>query len=104
MPSHSGNRWSLGVVHALGVSSPLRHAELRRRLDGVTQRMLTHTLRQLERDGLISRRDFGEKPLRVEYALTELGMGLLVQMIPLWTWVIEQSEWFNEARKRYDER
>ena len=98
--SHSGNRWSLGVVHALGVSSPLRHAELRRRLDGVTQRMLTHTLRQLERDGLISRRDFGEKP----YALTELGIRLLVQMIPLWTWVIEQSEGFNEARKRYDER
>jgi DNA-binding HxlR family transcriptional regulator len=102
--SHSGNRWSLGVVHALGVTSPLRHAELRRRLHGVTQRMLTHTLRQLERDGLISRRDFGEKPLRVEYALTELGMGLLVQMIPLWTWVIEQSEGFNEARKRYDKR
>jgi DNA-binding HxlR family transcriptional regulator len=45
--------------------------------------MLTHTLRQLEHDGLISRRDFGEKPLRVEYALTERGMELLVQMIPL---------------------
>lgn len=90
--SHSGNPWSLDVVHALGVSSPFRHAELRRRLHGVTQRMLTHTLRQLERDGVISRRDFGEKLLRVEYALTELGMGLLVQMISLWTWVVEQSE------------
>jgi DNA-binding HxlR family transcriptional regulator len=99
---HSGNRWSLGVVHALGVSSPLRHAELRRQLHGVTQRMLTHTLRQLERDGLISRHDFGEKPLRVEYGLTELGMGLLVQMIPLWTWVIEQAEGFTAARERYD--
>jgi DNA-binding HxlR family transcriptional regulator len=51
----------------------------------VIQSMLTHTLRQLESDGLICRRDFGEKPLRVEYALTELGMGLLVQMISLWT-------------------
>ncbi|WP_407315930.1 winged helix-turn-helix transcriptional regulator [Pseudomonas sp. nanlin1] len=101
---HSGNRWSLAVVHALGVSSPLRHAELRRRLHGVTQRMLTHTLRQLERDGLIVRHDYAEKPLRVEYALTELGMGLLVQMIPLWTWVIEQSDGFNQARKRYDEQ
>jgi DNA-binding HxlR family transcriptional regulator len=90
------------VVHALGVSSPLRHAELRRQLHGVTQRMLTHTLRQLERDGLISRHDFGEKPLRVEYRLTELGMGLLVQMIPLWTWVIEQAEGFTAARERYD--
>ncbi|WP_028694780.1 winged helix-turn-helix transcriptional regulator [Pseudomonas cremoricolorata] len=102
--SHCGNRWSLGVVHALGVSSPLRHAELRRRLHGVTQRMLTHTLRQLERDGLISRHDFAEKAPRVEYALTDLGMGLLVQMIPLWQWVIDQSEGFNQARKRYDER
>ncbi|WP_082428199.1 helix-turn-helix domain-containing protein [Pseudomonas sp. NBRC 111119] len=100
---HAGNRWSLGVVHALGVKSPLRHAELRRQLNGVTQRMLTHTLRQLERDGLISRHDFGEKPLRVEYALTDLGMGLLVQMIPLWTWVIGQSERFTDARRRYDQ-
>jgi len=100
---HSGNRWSLAIVHTLGVASPMRHGQLRRQLHGVTQRMLTHTLRQLERDGLISRRDFAEKPLRVEYSLTELGMGLLVQMIPLWTWVIEQSESFTAARKRYDE-
>ncbi|MDY1016377.1 helix-turn-helix domain-containing protein [Pseudomonas coleopterorum] len=100
---HSGNRWSLGVVHALGVTSPLRHAQLRRQLHGVSQRMLTRTLRQLERDGLITRHDFCEKPLRVEYALTELGMGLLVQMIPLWTWVIEQSESFRKARDRYEE-
>jgi DNA-binding HxlR family transcriptional regulator len=100
---HSGNRWSLGVVHALGVNSPLRHAELRRQLTGVTQRMLTHTLRQLERDGLISRRDFNEVPPKVEYALTELGMGLLVQMIPLWTWVVENSDAFTAARKRYED-
>lgn len=69
----------------------------------IARRHSTHahsTLRQLERDGLISRRDFGEKP----YALTELGIRLLVQMIPLWTWVIEQSEGVNEAHKRYDER
>jgi DNA-binding HxlR family transcriptional regulator len=101
---HSGNRWSLGVVYALGVTSPLRHAELRRQLTGVTQRMLTHTLRQLERDGLITRRDFNEVPPKVEYALTELGMGLLVQMIPLWTWVIENSEAFTAARDRYDKQ
>ena len=64
----------------------------------------THTLRQLERDGLISRHDFCEKPLRVEYALSELGMGLLVQIIPLWTWVIKQSEGFTAARKRLDDQ
>ncbi len=94
----------MGVVHALGVSSPLRHAQLRRKLHGVTQRMLTHTLRQLEQDGLITRHDYCEKPLRVEYSLTDLGMGLLVQMIPLWTWVIENSEAFSAARNRYPDR
>lgn len=99
---HSGNRWSLGVVHALGVSGRLRHAELRRRLHGVTQRMLTRTLRQLERDGLILRHDFREVPPRVEYELSGLGMGLLVRMIPLWTWVIENAAGFTEARAHYD--
>lgn len=99
---HAGNRWSLGVVYALGVASPLRHAELRRQLAGVTQRMLTHTLRQLERDGLIARHDFREVPPKVEYSLTALGMGLLVQMIPMWTWVIDNAQGFADARRRFD--
>ena len=101
--SHAGNRWSLGVVHALGVAGTLRHAEIARRLDGVTQRMLTRTLRQLERDGLIARHDYGEVPPRVEYRLTELGRGLLLGMLPLWQWVIENAESFRAARHRYDE-
>ena len=101
---HAGNRWSLGVVYALGVKSPLRHAELSRHLDGVTQRMLTRTLRQLERDGLISRRDFREVPPKVEYALSEAGMGLLLRMMPLWTWVIDNADTFAEARKRFDKQ
>lgn len=100
--AHAGNRWSLGVVHALGVAGTLRHAELARRLDGVTQRMLTRTLRQLERDGLIVRHDHGEKPLRVDYTLTALGRGLLVGMMPLWTWVIDNAEGFRDARERFD--
>jgi len=100
--AHAGNRWSLGVVHALGVSGTLRHAELARVLDGVTQRMLTRTLRQLERDGLISRRDHQEMPPRVDYTLTDLGRGLLAGMIPLWTWVIENAETFRAARIRFD--
>ncbi|WP_239003241.1 winged helix-turn-helix transcriptional regulator [Rhodovastum atsumiense] len=100
--AHAGNRWSLGVVHALGVAGTLRHAELARRLEGVTQRMLTRTLRQLERDGLISRRDHREVPPRVDYTLTELGRGLLQGMIPLWTWVIDNADAFRAARDRFD--
>ncbi|ODP32249.1 HxlR family transcriptional regulator [Pandoraea sp. ISTKB] len=102
--THAGNRWSLGVVHALGVAGTLRHAEIARRLDGVTQRMLTRTLRQLERDGLISRHDYREVPPRVEYQLTPLGRGLLAGMVPLWRWVIDNAQGFREARQQYDKQ
>ncbi len=102
--AHAGNRWSLGVVHALGVSGTLRHAELARQLEGVTQRMLTRTLRQLERDGLITRHDHGEVPPRVDYTLTSLGRGLLVGMMPLWTWVIGNARSFRTARDSFDKR
>ncbi|WP_297836085.1 helix-turn-helix domain-containing protein [Pseudomonas sp.] len=101
--SHAGNRWSLGVVHALGIAGKLRHAELGRKMQGVTQRMLTRTLRQLERDGLVLRHDYREVPPRVEYQLSALGTGLLVQMIPLWTWVMENADGFRDARRKYDE-
>ena len=66
------------MVHGLSVAGTLRHAELARRLDGVTQRMLTRSLRHLERDGLVIRHDYGEVPLRVDYTLTLPGRGLLV--------------------------
>jgi len=102
--SHAGNRWSLGVVHALGTAGPLRHAEIGRRLDGVTQRMLTRTLRQLERDGLITRHDYEQVPPRVEYALTDLGRGLLVGMMPLWTWILDNAEAFRAARAHFDRK
>jgi DNA-binding HxlR family transcriptional regulator len=100
--THAGNRWSLGVVHTLGVAGRLRHAEIGRRMHGVTQRMLTRTLRQLERDGLVLRHDHHEVPPRVEYELSALGMGLLVHMIPMWTWVMENAEGFRSARAAYD--
>ena len=100
--AHAGNRWSLGIVHALGVAGTLRHAELARRLEGVTQRMLTRSLRHLERDGLIIRRDYGEVPPRVDYTLTPLGRGLLVGMMPLWTWIIRNAPAFRAARTRFD--
>ena len=100
--AHAGNRWSLGIVHALGVAGTLRQAELARQLEGVTQRMLTRSLRQLERDGLIVRRDYGEVPPRVDYTLAPLGRGLLVGMMPLWTWIIDSAPTFRAARSRFD--
>lgn len=102
--AHAGNRWSLAIVHALGVAGTLRHRELARTLDGVTQRMLTRSLRHLERDGLLVRRDHREVPPRVDYALTDLGRGLLIGMLPLWNWVIDNGEAFRAARRRFDRR
>lgn len=99
--AHAGNRWSLGVIHTLGVYGRLRHAEIGRRMHGVTQRMLTRTLRQLERDGLVIRNDFGENPPRVEYELTETGMDLLLRMIPLWTWIVENADRFRRSREAF---
>ncbi|VVO30041.1 putative HTH-type transcriptional regulator YybR [Pseudomonas fluorescens] len=73
-------------------------------MGGVTQRMLTRTLRQLERDGLIVRHDHREVPPRVEYELSELGMGLLVHMIPLWTWVVENADELRGSRANHEIR
>src|SRR6186997_2356979 len=70
------DKWSMYVIHVLADAGPLRFSELRRRIDGVSQRMLTVTLRGLERDGLVSRTMYPEMPPRVEYALTPLGATL----------------------------
>lgn len=72
-------------------------------MEGVTQRMLTRTLRQLERDGLVLRHDFQEVPPKVEYELSGLGKELLVHMIPLWTWVVENAEGFRRSREQFDQ-
>ncbi|MDR6236550.1 DNA-binding HxlR family transcriptional regulator [Pseudomonas psychrotolerans] len=102
--AHAGSRWSLGILHALGVYGRMRHTELARQLTGITQRMLTKTLRALERDGLLLRHDFDEVPPRVEYELTPLGMSLLIRMTPIWTWVVENVEDFRAARHTFDSR
>lgn len=102
--THAGSRWSLGIVNTLGVYGRLRHAEIGRRMHGVTQRMLTRTLRQLERDGLVIRHDFREVPPKVEYELSDTGMELLVRMIPLWTWIVENADRFREDRLKYDKQ
>jgi DNA-binding HxlR family transcriptional regulator len=100
--SHIGNTWSLFVIHVLGVDGRMRFSKLQDRVTGVSQKMLTKSLRELERDGLISRTQYLEVPPRVEYELTELGRGLLIQIIPLWTWIISRSDVFRDAREKFD--
>jgi DNA-binding HxlR family transcriptional regulator len=79
------DKWSLLVVELLG-NETLRFSDLRRQIDGISQRMLTLTLRNLERDGLVTRTVYPVVPPRVEYRLTPLGSSLLEAVAPLVAW------------------
>jgi len=100
--NHVGNKWSLYVVHALGIDGIMRFSNLQNHIKGISQKMLTKCVRELERDGLISRTVYPEVPPRVEYELTPLGHGLLVQVTPLWYWIANSVDQFKEARDNYD--
>jgi len=96
------DKWSMYVIHVLADAGTLRFSELRRRVDGVSQRMLTVTLRGLERDGLVKRRIFPEVPPRVEYELTPLGSTLRDIVHELIEWSGAHLEEVDSARARYD--
>jgi DNA-binding HxlR family transcriptional regulator len=99
--SRVGDKWSLLVVGLLH-DRPLRFTELQRRVDGISHRMLTQTLRNLERDGLVSRRAYPEIPPRVEYAATELGRSLAEPVLGLVGWAAANHEEITAARETYD--
>ncbi|BDZ55980.1 winged helix-turn-helix transcriptional regulator [Agromyces marinus] len=98
-----GDKWSLLVVATLR-HRRLRFTELQRHIPGISQRMLTLTLRQLERDGLITRTVHAEVPPRVEYELTRLGTGLIEIATALGEWAIENHPRIEAARAEYDAR
>jgi len=100
--SRVGDKWSVQVVMQLG-EKPKRFNELRRLVEGISQRMLTLTLRGLERDGLVTRTVYPTIPPRVEYRLTGLGCSLLNAVRSLGVWVIENRDEILEARRRFDE-
>ncbi len=96
------DKWSMYVIHVLAQDGPLRFNELRRSVDGVSQRMLTVTLRGLERDGLVTRRMYPEVPPRVEYELSELGATLRKIIGALMEWSGAHLAEVDAARARYD--
>jgi DNA-binding HxlR family transcriptional regulator len=98
-----GDKWSMQVVMALS-EGPKRFSELKRALDGVSQRMLTLTLRGLERDGMISRHVTPTIPPRVDYELTEIGLSLRVPVMALGAWALEHIDCISAAQARYDAR
>ncbi|MEZ4502988.1 MAG: helix-turn-helix domain-containing protein [Dehalococcoidia bacterium] len=98
-----GDKWSVYVIHMLG-GGTMRFSELRRGIEGISQRMLTVTLRGLERDGLVSRTVYPVVPPRVDYSLTALGETLLDAVCALFEWSEQHREDIDAARARYDDR
>lgn len=98
-----GDKWSMLSLTLLE-DGPLRYSELRRRVDGISQRMLTLTLRGLERDGLVARTVTPSTPPRVDYALTTAGRTLCRQLGPLIAWAEEYRPYIVASRGRYDAR
>ena len=99
--SRIGDKWTVLVVQTLG-AGPKRFNELRREIPSVSQRMLTLTLRNLERDGLVNRTVTPTIPPRVDYELTELGQSLQKPICGLANWAMENVETIHVAQKRFD--
>ena len=97
-----GDKWVPLVLLALQ-GQPQRFSHIRERIGGVTPKVLTQTLRTLERDGLLTRTIYPEVPPRVEYELTELGRSVLEPMEMLRLWSQEHAQKILEARNAYDE-
>jgi len=96
-----GDKWSVYVIALLG-SGTRRFTEIKRDISFITQRMLTVTLRGLERDGLIIRTVYPTVPVRVEYSLTPLGESLLQMLQALLDWSIAHVDQIDFAQQRYD--
>jgi|SRR5579871_3107010 len=98
-----GDKWSVFVIMMLD-DGPKRFNELKRKIGGISQRMLTLTLRGLERDGLITRTVFPTIPPRVDYELTDLGRGLAKPVQALGQWAFEHKAEIDGAREQFDAR
>jgi DNA-binding HxlR family transcriptional regulator len=97
------DKWSLWTLSVLAkANGPIRFTRVMEQVEGISQKSLTKALRQLERDGLATRKLFPEVPPRVEYAITPLGFDLLKQVEPLWLWVAGKVRAFRAARESFD--
>jgi DNA-binding HxlR family transcriptional regulator len=97
------DKWTTLVIGQLG-SGPRRFSEIQRETDGISQKMLTQTLRELERNGIVQRTVFAEVPPRVEYALTPLGEKLFEPLAVLRVWAEAHIDEVSQAQQAYDAR
>ena len=98
------DKWTMLVLEVLGEAGELRFTRLSERVAGISQKMLTQTLRQMERDGLVVRTVHPVVPPRVEYRLTELGLSLGAAFCGVWIWAEEHLDRVEAARREFDER
>ncbi|WP_408098012.1 winged helix-turn-helix transcriptional regulator [Peredibacter sp. HCB2-198] len=98
------DKWSLYVIMVLSNSEDqrARFSDLKKTIPGISQRMLTTTLRNLERDGLLTREVFAEVPPRVEYQLTALGKNLMIPVGELMGWIGSNWKTIQNAREKFD--
>lgn len=95
-------KWTLWTMSVLAqAAAPMRFSRVIEGVEGISQKSLTKTLRQLERGGLVTRVVFPEVPPRVEYQITRLGEDLLVQLHPMWLWTVANIKRFEAARSNY---
>jgi DNA-binding HxlR family transcriptional regulator len=101
--AHVGDKWTVLIVVLLG-DGPKRFNEIKRMVGGISQRMLTFTLRGLERDGLVTRTVFPTTPPRVDYELTKLGSTLWAAVEPLGSWARAHVNEILKSRARFDKK
>ncbi|NIE66919.1 helix-turn-helix domain-containing protein [Burkholderia sp. Ax-1719] len=98
-----GDKWTMMVIYILQ-RGPLHFSAIKRSIDGISQQMLTRTLRMLERDGIVSRTTLPLRPPQVQYALTPLGQSLSAPVLTLCKWACDNIDRINEAQSLFDDR
>jgi DNA-binding HxlR family transcriptional regulator len=98
------DKWTMLILEVLAEKGELRFTRLGELVEGISQKMLTQTLRQMERDGLLSRKVYPVVPPKVEYKLTELGMSLGAAFCGVWVWAAENLEQVDQARRVFDRK
>lgn len=98
------DKWTMLILEILTEGEALRFTEIGRRVGGISQKMLTQTLRQMERDGFVTRKIYPVVPPRVEYSITDLGLTLSAAFCGVWVWAAENLRKVENARRKFDRK
>ncbi|TWF57055.1 winged helix-turn-helix transcriptional regulator [Neorhizobium alkalisoli] len=98
------DKWTMLILEVLDEHGVMRFTEIGRQVGGISQKMLTQTLRQMERDGFVTRTVYPVIPPKVEYSLTELGLSLGAAFCGVWEWAAARHQDIEAARQKFEER